>query len=118
MGGRGANQFRQRQSFDGVGDLAAGEGAVDSSGSGEGVEVVGGVVVEQAGLGEGLELVSMPGWGSGRGVVAGVGVACFDAEGAWGEGVVTGEVLAVGELEAEAVAGVAGGWRGARWDRL
>ena len=104
--------------FDGVGDLAPGKGAVDSSGSGEGVEVVSVVVAEQAGLGECLELVALPGWGSGDGVEASIGVTGFDAEGARGEGVVAGEVLSSGELEAEAVAGGAGRWRGARWVRL
>ena len=103
--------------FDGVGDFSAGEGAVDASRVGEGVEIVSGVAAEQAGVGEGLELVAAVGWGSG-GVEAGVGVAGFDAKGAWGEGIMPGGLLTVGELEAEAVAGVAGRWWGARWDRL
>ena len=100
--------------FDAVRGFASGEGSVDASGLGEGVEVR--VGVEEAGVGEVLERVGL-GWGSV--VPAGVGVSYFDAESASGEQVVSGCLLAGGESGAEAVAGGAcgRGW-GARWDRL
>lgn len=100
--------------FDAVRGFASGEGSVDASGLGEGVEV--GVGVEEAGVCEVLESVGL-GWGSV--VPAGVGVSYFDAESPSGEQVVSGRFLAGGEGGAEAVAGGAcgRGW-GARWDRL
>ena len=100
--------------FDAVGDFASGEGSVDASGLGKGVEV--GVGIQEAGVGEVLERVGL-GWGSV--VPAGVGVSYFDAESASGEQVVSGRLLAGVEGGAEAVAGGAcgRGW-GARWDRL